>query len=132
MHEHLANRGQHLQVLVTDFCNDGAGETAQLAAWLEACGCRVTREFGSSQEHYTCGWIALDVADKTLGDIDAGDRFEQADLAGEEVETLNELFTKLGFWESSLATVPLWGSSPYWSRESAKNYEKYPPWEEPK
>ena len=78
MHEHLANRGQHLQVLVTDFRNDGAGETAQLAAWLEACGCRVTREFGSSQEHYTCGWIALDVADKTLRDIDAGDRFEQA------------------------------------------------------
>lgn len=57
---------------------------------------------------------------------------EQADLAGEEVETLNELFTRLGFWESSLATVPLWGSSPFWSRESAKNYEKYPPGEEPK
>ena len=57
---------------------------------------------------------------------------EQADLAGEEVETLNELFTKRGFWESSLATVPFWGSSPDWSRESAKNFEKYPPGEEPK
>ncbi|MDB4544715.1 sulfatase-like hydrolase/transferase, partial [Akkermansiaceae bacterium] len=57
---------------------------------------------------------------------------EQSDLAGKETATLHELFRQLGFWESSLATVPLWGSSPYWSRESAKNYDKYQPQEEPK
>jgi len=61
----------------------------------------------------------------------SSDPGEQDDLAGEEVETLNELFKRLGLWESSLATVPLWGSSPFWSRESAKNYDKYPPAEEP-
>ncbi|MGJ8697167.1 MAG: sulfatase family protein [Verrucomicrobiaceae bacterium] len=59
---------------------------------------------------------------------DAG---EQDDLAVKERETLEELFRKLGEWESSLATVPLWGSSPFWSSQSAQIYDKYVPEGEP-
>ena len=36
-----------------------------------------------------------------------------------------ELYQLLGEWESSLATVPLWDSSPYWTGQSAKQYDSY-------
>ena len=62
----------------------------------------------------------------------SSDPGEQNDLSSKESEILVNLFQKLGLWESSLATVPLWGSSPFWSSQSAKNYDSYPPMEEPK
>ena len=36
-----------------------------------------------------------------------------------------ELFQMLGEWESTLATVPLWGSSPYWIGQSGKQYDEW-------
>ena len=56
---------------------------------------------------------------------------EEQDLADEETQNLTELFRLLGEWESSLATVPLWGSSPRWDADSAKIYDTAPI-EEPK
>ncbi len=44
----------------------------------------------------------------------------------------DEMFQMLGKWESTLATVPLWGSSPYWIGHSAKLYEEFLPRPEPK
>ena len=51
---------------------------------------------------------------------------EQQDLAGKEPEKFAELFRLLGEWESSLATVPLWGSSPRWDADSANIYDTAP------
>ena len=59
------------------------------------------------------------------------DPAEEEDLAISEDEKLKELFILLGEWESSLATVPLWGSSPFWAGDSAKIYD-LPPSEEPR
>ncbi|MDP0492113.1 MAG: sulfatase-like hydrolase/transferase [Verrucomicrobiota bacterium JB023] len=56
---------------------------------------------------------------------------EQIDLARNRPEKLHELFEMLGEWEFSLATVPLWDSSPRWSADSAKIYDTEPI-EEPK
>ena len=56
----------------------------------------------------------------------ASDPAEQHDLAREEPERLAELFRLLGEWEASLATVPLWGSSPRWDTDSAKIYDTKP------
>ncbi len=36
-----------------------------------------------------------------------------------------ELFQMLSEWESTLATVPLWGSSPYWIGQSGKQYDEW-------
>ena len=57
---------------------------------------------------------------------EATDRFDSDRTRAEE------LFQMLGEWESSLATAPLWDSSPYWIRESAKQYDGYPAKPEPK
>ena len=43
----------------------------------------------------------------------------------------NELFKMLGEWESTLAAVPLWGSSPFWASQSAKHYDGWPVGPEP-
>lgn len=61
----------------------------------------------------------------------AADPGERNDLATSEPEELAKLFRLLGDWESSLATVPLWDSSPFWSKDSAKIYDTAPI-EEPK
>lgn len=51
---------------------------------------------------------------------------EENDLAAQEPKKLAELFRLLGEWESSLATVPLWDSSPVWTGDSAKIYDRTP------
>lgn len=61
----------------------------------------------------------------------AQDAGERSDLAGGNAEELHALFQKLAEWENSLATVPLWGSSPFWSKESAQIYDQNTPIEEP-
>ncbi len=50
---------------------------------------------------------------------EADDRFD-ADRSRAE-----QLYQMLGEWEASLATVPLWGSSPTWNADSAKNYDNW-------
>ncbi|WP_345683143.1 sulfatase-like hydrolase/transferase [Novipirellula caenicola] len=50
---------------------------------------------------------------------EADDRFD-ADRSRAE-----QLYKMLGEWEASLATVPLWGSSPMWDAESAKHYDDW-------
>lgn len=62
----------------------------------------------------------------------AGDPGEQHDRSSEDAETLADLYQELGRWQSLLPTVPLWGSSPYWSGESARLYDGHPPREEPR
>lgn len=57
---------------------------------------------------------------------------EGDDLSRSAPEVFESLFQKLGQWESRLPTVPLWGSSPMWSAESAKNYDGWEVREEPK
>ena len=61
----------------------------------------------------------------------ADDAGEQHDLIDDHPDRTRELFEMLGTWESSLTTVPLWGSSPFWSGQSAKQYDNYPPRPEP-
>ncbi|MCP4784946.1 MAG: sulfatase-like hydrolase/transferase [Fuerstiella sp.] len=58
--------------------------------------------------------------------------FQPTADVGETVDHINthktravELFQLLGQWESSLATVPLWGSSPFWIEQSAKHYDTW-------
>ena len=53
----------------------------------------------------------------------ASDVGEDQDLAATETERFHELFQQLGQWESTLPTVPLWGSSPYWIGQSANQYD---------
>ena len=60
--------------------------------------------------------------------IDLG---EEDDRFDSDRTRADELFQLIGKWQSSLATVPLWGSSPYWSSQSAKQYDNYPPRAEP-
>ncbi|MDB4477093.1 sulfatase-like hydrolase/transferase [Rhodopirellula sp.] len=59
---------------------------------------------------------------------DAGERDDRFDS---DRTRADELFQLLGKWQASLATVPLWGSSPYWSSQSAKQHDNYPPRAEP-
>ncbi|WP_182867181.1 sulfatase-like hydrolase/transferase [Rhodopirellula sp. JC639] len=61
----------------------------------------------------------------------ASDVGEADDLSRRETARTDQLFRLLGKWESSLPTVPLWGSSPYWSGETAEHYDAWPPREEP-
>ncbi|MEP4078625.1 sulfatase-like hydrolase/transferase [Haloferula sp.] len=53
---------------------------------------------------------------------DAG---EKTDLAPEGGERFEALFRQLGEWESMRCTVPLWDSSPFWHRDSAKIYDQW-------
>ncbi len=62
----------------------------------------------------------------------ATDLAEAEDLAPQRSESFQSLFRQLAEWEATLPTVPLWGSSPFWSRESAKNYDKWLPHDEPR
>ena len=50
---------------------------------------------------------------------------EQMDLASKESSTYFELFRELGNWEASLPTAPLWDSSPFWRKQSAKHYDEW-------
>jgi len=50
---------------------------------------------------------------------------EQNDLMGQSSQLALELFRQLGEWEAVLPTVPLWGSSPSWTGESASQYDSY-------
>ena len=59
------------------------------------------------------------------------DLAEARDLAPQRSERFQALFRQLAVWEASLPTVPLWGSSPFWSSESAKHYDDCAPRPEP-
>ncbi|WP_233903221.1 sulfatase-like hydrolase/transferase [Stieleria maiorica] len=61
----------------------------------------------------------------------ASDVGEMNDLSRRETARTDQLFRLLGKWEASLPTVPLWGSSPYWSGDTAEHYDAWPPREEP-
>ncbi len=61
----------------------------------------------------------------------ASDPGELNDLASPGNDRVLELFRELSDWESTLPTVPLWDSSPYWNRSSADYYDNRPPGEEP-
>ncbi len=62
----------------------------------------------------------------------ATDLAEAEDLALQHRETFHKLFRQLAEWEATLPTVPLWGSSPFWSSESAKHYDNWAPRPEPR
>ncbi|MFK7818834.1 MAG: sulfatase-like hydrolase/transferase [Planctomycetaceae bacterium] len=64
--------------------------------------------------------------------VPATDPGETNDRHASNRDRLMELFKQLSEWEASLATVPLWGSSPFWSGQSAKHYDNWPVREEPK
>lgn len=54
-----------------------------------------------------------------------GDPAESQDLAARKPEKMQELFKRLGEWESSLETAPLFDESPRWWGESAKAYDTW-------
>ena len=60
------------------------------------------------------------------------DQAEAVDRRNTDPRRAAELFQMLGRWESSLATVPLWGSSPFWIGQSAKHYDTWPVRPEPR
>ena len=60
------------------------------------------------------------------------DPAESTDRFATESDRAAELFMLLAEWEAMLPTVPLWGSSPYWSGQSAKGYDSWPARPEPK
>ena len=64
--------------------------------------------------------------------LPAKDPGETTDLFDKQRSTITEIFQTLGEWESMLPTVPLWGSSPFWSGQSAKGYDNYPVRPEPR
>ncbi len=57
---------------------------------------------------------------------------EANDLSGVENGRFESLFRQLADWETTLPTMPLWGSSPYWIGESAKQYDEMKPRPEPR
>jgi arylsulfatase B len=57
---------------------------------------------------------------------------ETEDLSTENKERYLELYEILFSWEVSLPTDPYFYTSPYWSGQSAENYESWKPKEEPK
>ena len=61
-----------------------------------------------------------------------GDPGETRDLAASEPEKMKELFKRLGEWEGSLSTVPLWDCSPRWVKESAQTYDTWAAHPEPR
>lgn len=64
--------------------------------------------------------------------LPASDVAEESDVSNSQPERFRELFQSLADWEATLPTVPLWGSSPFWSSQSAKHYDTWKPSEEPK
>ena len=60
------------------------------------------------------------------------DPAEANDLAPSGGDRFEALFRQLADWEATLPTVPLWGSSPMWSGESAKHYDAWEPRPEPR
>jgi arylsulfatase B len=62
----------------------------------------------------------------------AEDLGETEDRFDSDRTRADELYQMLGGWESNLATVPLWDSSPYWIGQSAKQYDNLPARPEPK
>ena len=61
----------------------------------------------------------------------AMDSGETQDRFDAERSRVSELFQLLGEWESTLPTVPLWGSSPFWTGQSAGHYDSWPVRPEP-
>ena len=61
----------------------------------------------------------------------SSDIAEALDISSRDSDRFLELFRQLGEWESTLPTVPLWGSSPFWSNQSAKHYDEWQPRDEP-
>ncbi|MGC6427529.1 MAG: sulfatase-like hydrolase/transferase [Akkermansiaceae bacterium] len=61
----------------------------------------------------------------------ADDPGEATDLSISEKDVFLDLFTRMGKWQSGLATTPLWDSSPRWWAESSKNYDTARPVPEP-
>ena len=62
----------------------------------------------------------------------ASDLAEREDLRDESSERFQSLFRELAEWEATLPTVPLWGSAPFWSGESARNYDTWTTRPEPR
>ena len=56
---------------------------------------------------------------------------EAKNLMSDDATRATELFQMLGAWQSLLPTIPLWGSSPYWSGQSAQHYDQWAPRPEP-
>ncbi len=61
-----------------------------------------------------------------------GDPGERHDLAAHAPEAMRDLFRRLGEWESTLATVPLWDSSPRYAGKSAETYDTFAARPEPR
>jgi arylsulfatase B len=61
----------------------------------------------------------------------ATDVAEARDRAAADPATRDALFKLLAEWEATRATVPLWGSSPFWQGESARIYDTWRPGPEP-
>ena len=61
----------------------------------------------------------------------ASDPGEESDRFAIDSERVSELYRLLAEWEASLPTVPLWGSSPFWSGQSAHGYDNWPVRKEP-
>ena len=59
------------------------------------------------------------------------DMAETENLFDQDRTRAEELYQMLGTWQSSLPTVPLWGSSPFWSSQSAQHYDQWLPRAEP-
>lgn len=60
------------------------------------------------------------------------DPAEAVDRFDTDRDRATELYRRLGEWESTLPTVPLWGSSPFWASQSAKHYDEWGVRDEPK
>ena len=61
-----------------------------------------------------------------------GDPGERHDLAAHAPEAMRDLFRRLGEWESTLATVPLWYPSPRYAGKSAETYDTFAARAEPR
>ena len=59
------------------------------------------------------------------------DLAESHNRMGDDPTRAAELYQILGKWQSLLPTVPLWGSSPFWSSQSAQHYDQWLPRPEP-
>lgn len=87
---------------------------------------------GVAVTDFSSEYLTTFLTDDALRFIDGADRGEANDRAIEDGETLQLLFEELGRWESLLPTVPLWGSLPFWTGESAKIYDNWKSGPEPR